>query len=609
MYGNSNVGIGVTLVATPVLSRLQWNVVPHTPVVGWCLFMLLVSVARFMLGRRYWRTERSSRKSTAWGTAFAFGAGLAGAGWGAAAILLYPQGHLANQVFLFFILGGMMLGAASLLAPWPAAFLAFILPTGLAPVVRLVMEGDESHVAMGLLAFLFTVATLITTGRIHLTIRSSVGLQFENRELVEDLRAAKGQAEALNQRLEARVEERTAELHRAAAQLRAEIAQREQVEEELLRARKLESLGVLAGGIAHDFNNFLTVVQGNIEMAKLRLDPDEPVQAILDQTATACQRATFLSSQLLTFAKGGTPVRRLVSVAGLVMDAVHLARAGAQTSIDVSIPEDLHCAEVDPGQIGQVLHNILLNARQAMPEGGIIEVRASNMHMADGPGGGSWIRISIRDYGCGIAGDILPRIFDPYFTTKAGGSGLGLATAYAIVAKHSGKLAVESEPGAGTIFTIDLPASMERLSPAASTAAGLMRAGTEKLLVMDDEEALRKLLLSVLTKLGYEVETACDGAEAIARCESARAAGRGFDAVLLDLTVRGGMGGVEAAAKLKEMDPALKLIVSSGYSDAPVISNFREYGFDDVIPKPWAIAQVGEVFRRVLVAEGDRNAR
>jgi signal transduction histidine kinase/CheY-like chemotaxis protein len=606
LYGNSNVGIAVTLVATPILGRLQWSVVAHTVILGWCLYMFLVSVARFTLGQRFWRTKPSQPKAAAWGTAFAIGAGLAGAGWGAAGILLYPEAHLANQVFLFFIQGGMMLGAASLLAPWPAAFLAFILPTGLAPVVRLVVQGDEAHLAMGLLAILFTLATLITTARIHLTIRSSLSLQFENQDLVEDLRAAKGHAEALNQQLEVRVLERTAELHRSAEQLRAEIAQREQVEEQLLRARKLESLGVMAGGIAHDFNNFLTVVQGNIEMAKLRLSPDEPVQAILDQTASACQRATFLSSQLLTFAKGGAPVRRLVSMAGLVMDAVHLARAGAQTSIEVNIAEDLRFAEVDAGQIGQVLHNILLNARQAMPEGGIIEVRAANTVVKDAPGAGTWVRISIRDYGCGIPADVLTRIFDPYYTTKPGGSGLGLATAYAIVAKHSGSLSVESEPGRGTIFTIDLPASPERPAFQAPPAAG-MQSGTERLLVMDDEAALRKLLEAVLKKLGYQVETARDGAEAIALCENAKACGRGFDAVLLDLTVRGGMGGVEAAAKLKELDPALKLIVSSGYSDAPVIADFRKYGFDDVIPKPWKIAEVSQVFRRVLVPS-DRRA-
>ncbi len=608
LYSNANVGIGITLVAAPILGRLQWGVVSHLVIVGWCLYMFLVSAARFALGRRYWRTAPSSLNIDRWDTAFAIGSGLAGAGWGAAGVLLYPEAYLANQVFLIFILGGMMLGAASLFAPLPGTFVAFIAPTGLAPAMRLAVQGDEAHIAMGLLAVIFTLATLITTRRIHLTIASSLNLQFDNLDLVKDLQAAKSHVEAMNEQLEIRVQKRTAELQRSTDQLRAEISQREQIEEELLRARKLESLGVLAGGIAHDFNNFLTVVQGNIELAKMDLDPNEPVQAILDQTTNACHQAAFLSAQLLTFAKGGAPVRRVVSVAKLVTDAVHLARAGAQTSMEVSMPENLRFAEVDPGQISQAFHNILLNARQAMPEGGIIEVHAENAVLDGAHGAGSGVRISIRDYGCGIPADVLPRIFDPYFTTKPGGKGLGLAASYAIVGKHGGKLSVESKPGHGTVFTIDLPAS-QKSSPSHAPVVARLQTGTERLLVMDDEEAIRKLLATVLVKLGYQVQTARDGAEAIALCEHAKASGRGFDAVLLDLTVSGGMGGLEAVARLKELDPSLKLIVSSGYSDAPVLSEFRKYGFDDVIRKPWALAEVSEVFGRVLVMNSERHAK
>ena len=230
LYSNTSVGVGVTLVATPILGRLQWGVAPHRIILGWCLYMLLLSVARFTLGRRYWRSAPSNLETSWWGAAFASGAGLAGAGWGAAGILLYPEGHLANQVFLVFILGGMMLGAASLLAPRILTFLAFLVPTGFAPAVRLVVEGGEAHLAMGLLASLFTLATLITTWRIHLTIVSSLNLQFENQDLVEDLKAAKSRAEALNEQLEVRVRERTAELQRSTEQLRGEIVQREQAE-------------------------------------------------------------------------------------------------------------------------------------------------------------------------------------------------------------------------------------------------------------------------------------------------------------------------------------------------------------------------------------------
>jgi signal transduction histidine kinase/CheY-like chemotaxis protein len=609
LFANANLGIGVTVLATLVLGYLESNVISHPVILGWSLYTLMVAAARFALAHRYWRTPSVDEMAGRWGAAFAIGAGLAGAGWGAAGIFLYPD-DLTHQVFLVFVLGGMMLGAPSLLAPRPLTFLVFLLPAGLAPAARLAFQGDRAHLAMGLLAVVFTITALITTWSIHRTIESSLNLRYDNQDLVDELKIANNQAEALNQQLERRVQERTSELQQTTEHLRAEIEQRVRTEEELLRARKLESLGVLAGGIAHDFNNFLTIIQGNVELAKLGLEPDDPAQAILDRTIKGCRRAAFLSSQLLTFAKGGSPIRSLASVAKLVNDAVNLARAGAPTTIDVDVAQDLWSVEVDAGQIGQVLHNILLNARQAMPEGGIIEVRAMNMAFGDGgeTGSGAYVRISIRDYGCGISADHLPKIFDPYFTTKTSGTGLGLATAHAIVAKHAGHISVESKPGMGTVFNIDLPASQEIPATPSSVGEGLQM-GTGRLLVMDDEDAIRSLLKAVLTNLGYLVQTARDGAEAIALYETAKSSGCGFDAVLLDLTVAGGMGGVEAAAKLKELDPSVKLIVSSGYSQAAVMSDFRKYGFDAVIEKPWTPARVSEIFRGVLVTELSRKAR
>jgi signal transduction histidine kinase/ActR/RegA family two-component response regulator len=493
----------------------------------------------------------------------------------------------------------MMLGASSVLAPRPEAFLAFLVPVGMIPAIRFFVQADKTHIAMALLAAVFTLATLVTTRRIYRLVDSSLRLQIENRDLVENLRTANRQTAALNQVLELRVQERTAELQRSTEQLRAEIAQRQQTEEELLRARKLESIGVLAGGIAHDFNNFLTVVQGNIEVAKGRLTLTEPAHQFLDQAANACQRAKFLSSQLLTFAKGGAPVRRVVSIAQLVTEAVHLARTGSPAGIEVNIEEGLWSAQVDGGQIGQVLHNILINAREAMTGGGTIEVQARNVVGVDAAD--PRVRISISDNGRGIPEEVLRRIFDPYFTTKTGGNGLGLATAYAIVVKHGGHISVDSEPGVGSTFTIDLPASLE--APLSQTPIAVAaETGTGRLLVMDDDEALQILFKAVLDHLGYDVQTARDGAEAVALYEAAKAEGNGFDAVLLDLTVAGGMGGVEAAAMLKQLDPSARLIVSSGYSDAPVMSHFAEYGFDAVILKPWTVNEMSEVLRQVLIA-------
>jgi signal transduction histidine kinase/ActR/RegA family two-component response regulator len=601
LYANTNLGVVVNILAATILGGLQWGVIRSPVVIAWWLYIALVSVMRYVVGRRYWDASPTSTDIDKWRIAFILGVGLSGAGWGAAGVLLYAPAHLTNQVFLVFVLGGMMLGASSVLAPRPEAFFTFLIPAGFIPSVRLLFEGDRTHLAMGLLAGVFTLATLVTTRRIYRMVDSSLRLQLENRDLVDDLRTANQQTAALNQALELRVQERTAELHQSAEQLRTEIAQRQQAEEELLRARKLESLGVLAGGIAHDFNNFLTVVQGNIEVAKLQLGAGEPAQGFLDQATSACQRAKFLSTQLLTFAKGGAPVRRVASMAQLVMDAVHLARTGSPIGIEVEIAQGLWSAEVDPGQIGQVLHNILINAREAMTGGSNIEVRAENVVIPTNPGNAdSRVRISILDYGHGIPADVLRRIFDPYFTTKPGGSGLGLATAYAIVIKHGGNISVESTPGFGTVFTVDLPASLETPLPEAPIVVP-MQSGTERLLVMDDDGALRILFKAVLTQLGYDVETAGDGAEAIALYETAKGAGKGFDAILLDLTVTGGMGGMEAAAKLKELDPTLKLIVSSGYSDAPVMSHFAEYGFDAVILKPWTVKEMSEVLRQVLV--------
>jgi CheY-like chemotaxis protein len=300
-----------------------------------------------------------------------------------------------------------------------------------------------------------------------------------------------------------------------------------------------------------------------------------------------------------------------MSVAKLILDAVHLARAGGAVSIGVDIADDLWSVEVDAGQIGQVFHNILLNAKQAMRGCEVIDVRAENVVLGDGKAlnSGAHVRISISDYGCGIPADILPRIFDPYFTTKPSGSGLGLATASAIVSRHGGRLSVESKYGDGTVFVVDLPASFVGDEPASKFSSASETPvrrpvwnGTGKLLVMDDKEAVRMLLAHSLITLGYDVLSARDGAEAIDLYEAAKASGRGFDAVLLELTASNGTGGLETARRLKQLDPAAKLIASSGNSDAPVMSRVREYGFDDVLPKLWAVAELSDVFRRVLAA-------
>jgi PAS domain S-box-containing protein len=397
-----------------------------------------------------------------------------------------------------------------------------------------------------------------------------------------------------------RVAERTAELQHANEQLLTEMEHRKEVEEELLRGRKLEAIGVLAGGIAHDFNNFLTIISGSLALAKMSLPPDDPLSDILEPATAACKRAASLALQLLTFGKGGAPVKRLFPLAGVIKDAVELARAGAQVTIDLAIASDLLSAEIDTEQISHALHNILLNARQAMPEGGTIEVRAENV-VSTGDllplRSGKCIAISVRDHGYGIAADALPLIFDPYFTTKQSGSGLGLATVHSIITKHEGHITVQSILGLGTTFSIYLPACVDVRLPEPASDEWL-QTGSGRILVMDDEEEIRRLLEQILARLGYEVECARDGPEAIELYQIAKHQGRSFDAVLLDLTIPGGMGGKEVANRLRGLDPSVILIVSSGYSNIPIMSEFRRYGFDDVLSKPWTPEQLSEVLQR-----------
>jgi PAS domain S-box-containing protein len=398
-----------------------------------------------------------------------------------------------------------------------------------------------------------------------------------------------------------RVAERTAELQAANERLRAEIKQREHIEDQLLQARKMESLGVLAGGIAHDFNNLLTIILGNIAQAQTKIRPGDALEDMLQQIERASERAAALTVQLMTFAKGGAPVKRTASIAQLLHDSVELARAGSSVRFETHVPGDLWSADIDPAQINQVFHNVLLNAREAMTSSGIIEVRASNVvwnSEIQPPRPGKYVRISIHDQGCGIPAEILPRIFDPYFSTKHTGSGLGLATAYSIVTKHQGWITVDSAPGLGTTFYVYLPASDKTADPVADPPSSTLN-GFRRLLVMDDEKAILRFLDEFLSGAGYEVRCTTEGREALDAYREALSAGRPFDAVLLDLTVPGGMGGVETAARLREMDPDARLIVSSGYSEAPILSDFRRYGFDDVIAKPWSVAELTAVLNRV----------
>jgi signal transduction histidine kinase/CheY-like chemotaxis protein len=382
-----------------------------------------------------------------------------------------------------------------------------------------------------------------------------------------------------------------------------DITERRLMEEEILNAGKLEATGVLAGGIAHDFNNLLTGILGNIELAKLYARQDRKASERLAEAEQATLRAKDLTLQLLTFSRGGAPVKSAVAVQDLIREVVNFSLRGSKAKSDCSIPGDLWPIEADEGQISQVLNNMIINADQAMPDGGTVRVSCGNVEVpgANAPSlpAGRYVKITIEDQGVGILLEHRSKIFDPYFTTKQRGSGLGLATSYSIIRKHHGQITVDSVPGRGSRFHIYLPASEGAVRPRETDAAALP-AGQGRVLVMDDETTVQESAGNMLRVLGYEVTVAADGAEALAAYEQAKREGRPFAAVLMDLTVPGGMGGKETVRKLLEADPNAQVIVSSGYSHDPVMARYREYGFRGVLVKPYRLRELGEAVRKAI---------
>ena len=393
------------------------------------------------------------------------------------------------------------------------------------------------------------------------------------------------------------------------ARIAAISIERKQAEEARQKVDKLESLGTLAGGLAHDFNNLLTGIMGNINLARENLEVVDTKLADtrLEEAEAAAAQAKRLTLQLLTFATGGAPIRKVLAINDLVKDSATFALRGSNVKCEFALPDDIWAVECDEGQVGQVVSNLVLNADQAMPKGGTINIGVKNITIGKEAAlplaKGRYVRISVADHGVGIAKKNLSRVFDPYFSTKEEGSGLGLATAYSIIKNHGGYIDVESKLGAGTTFNVYLPASRKSVPVKREAAAKVQFTGTGRVLVMDDEELIRKLLSSELTKAGYEVELTEDGAGTIKRYTKAMELGNPFDVVILDLTVPGGMGGKEVIEKLLEIDPGVKAIVSSGYSTDPIMSDFASYGFKGVVAKPFKMAEMLERLQSIITGE------
>jgi len=387
-----------------------------------------------------------------------------------------------------------------------------------------------------------------------------------------------------------------------------DVTDRKRVEEERLTTSKLESLGTLAGGIAHDLNNILTVISGNIGLAQIEAPGDSTnMHLFLSRAGEAAQHAAQLSNQLLTFSKGGTPLKRVASISDLVTQAAEFSLHGSNLRADLDIPDELWRSAVDPVQIEQVINALIINAREAMPHGGTVRVSAGNLEIDASSGlvmrPGRYVKVQIADNGGGIDAKSVSRIFDPYFTTKPSATGLGLSISYSVVKKHGGLLQLENTSPDGSTFAFYLPATdAEPQVPEPTLADEVFSFNHQRVLVMDDEAAIRDLTSELLATLGYKVTTVPDGAEALKTYELAMRVGENFEAVILDATIRGGMGGVATIERLRDLDPNVRAIICSGYSDEAALAEFLTYGFRAALPKPFTRHELANVLQRAFEA-------
>lgn len=377
-----------------------------------------------------------------------------------------------------------------------------------------------------------------------------------------------------------------------------DITEHLKIQDELAKSNKLESVGILAGGIAHDFNNILTGILGNLSLAKYIVKDDDSLYKRLDDAEKASLRAKDLTKQLLTFSKGGEPIKRPVQLSATIQDTATFALAGSNCTCEFDIGSDVVSVEADAGQISQVIHNLVINGCQAMPEGGGLRIcsKREDVGMTNqlNLAAGVYLKISIADAGHGIEKSLLTRIFDPYYSTKSDGKGLGLASAYSIMKKHEGTIHVLSEPGQGSIFELYLPAS-DAETETENDQGQVVQMGRGRVLLLDDEEIVRDVAGTMLTSLGYKVDFVADGERAITRYTEGIKANKKYDFVIMDLTIPGGMGGKEAMTHLLQLDPEIVAIVSSGYANDPVMANYKDHGFVALLPKPFSLEELSSV--------------
>lgn len=597
LYSGAFEGLLATAINAPVLAYIQREVIA-TQVLGWWLFVIaVVTAARAGLVYRYWTASDAGMSPRQWNRAYGIGAAIAGMGWGAAGIALYPPDSISHQMFLVFMLGGMAVGAVAVLTPRMEVFLLFFLPALLPTVVHLVSQQDEIHFTMGAVLLLFMLALLFTARRMSRTITSSLALQTENTGLVRYLTSANVQGERLNRELKAEVQQRE----------ETEAALRES-QEQLLQSQKMEAMGQLAGGIAHDFNNLIFVINGYSELLLNSLKSDEKKRLHVEQIKLAGNRAAALTQKMLAFSRRQILQPRPVDLNTVVSNiSPMLSRLIGETiHIDIRL-SPIGQVKADPMQIEQVIVNLALNARDAMPEGGTLTIETSDADLDQGyidqhQGShvGTYVRLAVRDTGIGMDGETKRRVFEPFFTTKdvGKGTGLGLSMVYGIVKQSGGYIDVASQFGSGSTFTIYLPRQSSTVAPSRPPAVAVhpLPTGRESILVVEDEPAVRELIFNLLHQQGYDVIEASDGDEALRIMEQTLKA---IHLLVADL-VMPRLGGCELAQRLALQRPGLKVLYISGYSDDSVLQREGLPASADLLRKPFTPEALSRKVREVL---------
>lgn len=385
-----------------------------------------------------------------------------------------------------------------------------------------------------------------------------------------------------------------------------DVTDRKEAEEEMLRARKLDSIGLLAGGIAHDFNNLLGIIQGYIDLASRSMNSPEKIEKYFQKATNATIQAADLTQQLLTFSKGGEPIKKAADVLDIIYQSTDFSLHGSNIKVDYNYQSDLWPADVDSGQISQVIQNLAINARQAMSDGGNLEILCNNCIVSESDSNakvapGKYIKVSVKDDGIGIPEDMIDSIFDPYFTTKQEGDGLGLALSYSILKKHNGNITAESTVGEGTTFTLYLPVSEEQTSIAGTTSTLVTNdIKNARIMIMDDDAMLREISEEMLHNLGYKVTQSPDGSNALIQYQEAMDTDDNIDLVIMDLTIPSGIGGKEAIKMIQKIDPDVKVLVSSGYCNDPVMAHYNDYGFMGAVKKPYSQDELGAAVNDIL---------